>query len=172
MPKEIRNLTVLTSINDLYDEIGFSTFEQKTYFTHICNFIPDKINEKLTIEYLDIRLCNVKGLVYILVINDKILAIGETTDNIKGRVSSYNSGKNKYRKQTGTNSTTNYFILQSILNINLTVFVYAYIPDKSIHKIFNTTVESSFSATKEAKKLLLSKIDNIYNKLPIGCSQH
>ncbi len=124
--KKNKNITPLTH-QDLVNEIAYSDFEYKSYFLHLCNLIPNKDAEKLEIETIDSDFIDKKGCVYVFVIEGKILKIGQTITNIKERVQSYNCGKVEYRI-SGTNSPTNYFILQSILKINKKVTVYAFFP--------------------------------------------
>ena len=71
-----------------------------------------------------------EDLIYALVIDGKLLKIGKSITTMKERISSYHCGKNAYRqKANATNSATNWFILQSVLAINLPVYIYVlYIP--------------------------------------------
>ena len=107
---------------------------------------------------------------YIFVINGKIFKIGETTTSIKKRVNSYNCGKTEYRI-SGTNSTTNYFVLQSLLNIGMTVNVYAFFPPIATFTVFGETIQSSEAPSKYAERFLNREFIEKYNKKPIGCTQ-
>ena len=120
-----KNDTPIKSISQLQNEQNYNSFKFKNYFQHICNFIPNKKDEKLDIIYIDIDKKDRAGLVYIFVINNKIFYIGDTTNTIKKRMSSINCGT-KENREKGTASTNNFYLLQSILNINITVNVYAY----------------------------------------------
>ncbi len=85
--------------------------------------------EKLEINAIDEKNMKNEGLVYVFVIQGKIFKIGHSITPITKRVQSYNCGKVEYRKN-GTCSTTNYFVLQSLLKINKIVQVYAFFPEQ------------------------------------------
>ena len=160
-----KNITPIENIGELDNEMNYIDFIYKEYFIHLCNLIPDKNKEKLNIEYIDQDKKNVEGLVYVFIINDKIFKIGHTIKNITDRIRSYNCGKTEYRIN-GTNSTTNYFILQSLLKIGLLVQVYAFFPEKPKYKIFGTDVSSSLPPAKKAEKIILESL----TKKPLGCT--
>lgn len=165
-----KNIKILKSIEDLKNEISFSKFEYREYFSHLCNLKPDKKNEKLDVEIIDNINIQKEGLVYVFVIQDKIFKIGHTINNIIDRVQSYNCGKTEYRI-AGTCSTANYFVLQSLLNINKTVKVYAYFPELPKYEVFGKKFQDSFPVPKRAEKEILKYLMEKYNKLPIGCTQ-
>ncbi len=168
--KKNRNIIILKTINDLKTEINFSEFEYKKYFKHICNLVPNKDKEKLEIEELNKLKVVQEGLVYVFVIENKIFKIGHSINSIKKRIQSYNCGKTEYRIN-GTNSTTNYFVLQSLLKINKIVNLYAFFPEQPKYKIFGKTYRDSFSPSKRAEKEILTSFINKHNKKPIGCTQ-
>ncbi len=116
---------ILKSVNDLKDEIDYKDFEYKEYFNLLCELVPNNSLEKLEINAIDEKNMKNKGLVYVFVIQGKIFKIGHSITPITKRVQSYNCGKVEYRKN-GTCSTTNYFVLQSLLKINKIVQVYAF----------------------------------------------
>ncbi len=116
---------ILKSVNDLKDEIDYKDFEYKEYFNLLCELVPNNSLEKLEINAIDEKNMKNEGLVYVFVIQGKIFKIGHSITPITKRVQSYNCGKVEYRKN-GTCSTTNYFVLQSLLNINEVVQVYAF----------------------------------------------
>ncbi len=116
---------ILKSVNDLKDEIDYKDFEYKEYFNLLCELVPNNSLEKLEINAIDEKNMKNEGLVYVFVIQGKIFKIGHSITPITKRVQSYNCGKVEYRKN-GTYSTTNYFVLQSLLKINKIVQVYAF----------------------------------------------
>ncbi|TQR32497.1 restriction endonuclease [Campylobacter sp. MIT 99-7217] len=136
----------------------------------MCNLRPNKDQERLDIEILDEQKCKEKGFVYIFVIKNKIFKIGQSITNIKGRIQSYNCGKVEYRIN-GTNSTTNYFVLQSLLSINELVEVYAFFPPKPTYIIFGQSFTDSYPPSKKAENIIIKKFKEEHKKLPIGCTQ-
>ena len=168
--KKNRNITPIKEMNELKDEIKFSQFIYKKYFIHLCNLIPNKDDEKLCIEFISNSRKNEKGIVYVFVIEDRILKIGQTITNINQRIQSYNCGKTRYRI-SGTNSTTNYFILQSLLSLDKIVKVYAYFTRKHKYKIFGEKGIDSFPSAKIIEKKIIKDFKEKYNKLPIANTQ-
>lgn len=168
--KKSRNIVLIKKFEELDNEIDYDDFQYKQYFFHLCNLIPDKENEKLDIEVVDNKKIEDFGLVYVFVIENKIFKIGHSITPIKERVQSYNCGKTEYRI-SGTNSTTNYFVLQSLLNINKIIKVYAYFPDKLEYDIFGEKGEDSFPPAKRIENKIITDFIKKYNKKPIGCTQ-
>ncbi|GMO60885.1 MAG: hypothetical protein Ta2D_06620 [Rickettsiales bacterium] len=166
--KKNRNIVLLKSINDLKDEIKFDDFEFKQYFSHLCDLQPNKELEKL--EIITENDITKEGLVYVFVIDNYIFKIGHTTTSIKDRIQSYNCGKVEYRIN-GTNSTTNYFVLQSLLNINKIVNVYAFFPEQPKYELFGKKYQDSFPVSKRAENVILNKFIEKHNKKPVGCTQ-
>jgi hypothetical protein len=160
--KKSKNIQVLKTLDDLKNEINFEDFEYKKYFNLICYLFPNRDKERLEIEVIDVDACEDSGLVYIFVINGKIFKIGQSITPIIRRIQSYNCGKTEYRI-SGTNSTTNYFVLQSLLNINEVVHVYAFFPDQPEYTLFEKKYRDSWPTSKRA--------ENMHNKKPIGCTQ-
>lgn len=113
---------------------------------------------------------NIEGLVYIFVIEDKIFKIGHTIKSIIKRIQSYNCGKIEYRIK-GTNSTTNYFVLQSLLKIDKTIDVFAFFPQKPTYNIFGKNYYDSYPPSKRAENVILNKFIANHHKKPIGCTQ-
>ena len=165
-----KNIIPIKSSDELNNEINFDDFEYKQHFEHICNLIPNKELEKVTIEVIDEQKCNDEGFVYVFVIQNKIFKIGQSITNIKKRVQSYNCGKVEYRI-SGTNSTTNYFVLQSFLNLNEVIKVFAYFPPKPTYTIFGQTFTDSYPPSKKAENIILNNFIKNHNKKPIGCTQ-
>lgn len=168
--KKNRNIVLLKSIDDLQNEISYQDFDYKDYFFHICDLIPDQTNERLKIETINKDNINKEGLVYVFVINDKIFKIGHTINSIKKRVSSYNCGKTEHRI-SGTNSTTNYFVLQSFLKINQKINVYAFFPENPKYILFNIDYQDGRPPSKTAENKILQDFIIKHKKKPIGCTQ-
>lgn len=165
-----KNIVPIKKISQLEAEIDYESFEYKSHFTHICNLVPKQEDEKLEIEILDEKKCKEEGFVYIFVIHSKIFKIGQSITNIKKRIQSYNCGKTEYRIN-GTNSTTNYFILQSLLALNEKIEVYAFFPPKPSYKIFGKKFKDSYPPSKRAENIIINDFIKKYKKKPIGCTQ-
>lgn len=168
--KKNRNIVILKSIEDLKDELDYDDFEYKEYFEHICDLIPDTENERLIIEEIDKIKTNHPGLVYVFVIESKIFKIGHSITPLRKRVQSYNCGKTEYRI-SGTNSTTNYFVLQSLLKINKRVNVYAFFPEYPEYELFGKKYKDSFPPSKRAENEIIKDFVEKHNRKPIGCTQ-
>lgn len=168
--KKNRNIRLIKSSDELCHEINYSEYQYREHFKHICNLVPDKENERLTIDYKMDDKKDIEGLVYIFVINDKILKIGQTIGKIKDRVQSYNCGKSEHRI-SGTASTTNYFVLQSLLNIKKKVKVYAYFVNRRGYEIFGEKGKDCFPSTKVVERKFLKDFISLYKKKPIANTQ-
>ena len=168
--KKNRNIVLIKKFQELDKEISYSDFEYKKYFSHICDLIPDKENERLSIEIIDAKKFAEEGLVYVFVIGNKIFKIGHTITDMKRRVQSYNCGKTEYRI-SGTNSTTNYFVLQSLLNINRRVQVYGFFPNKPHYELFGKPYSDSFPPSKRAENIIIYEFIDKHKKKPIGSTQ-
>lgn len=168
--KKSRNIVLLKKVEELNKEIDYNNFKYKQHFTHICNLVPDREKERLDIEVIDEKKVSDFGLVYVFVIENKIFKIGHSITPIGKRVQSYNCGKTEYRI-SGTNSTTNYFVLQSILNINKKVKVYAYFPPKLGYEIFGEKGTDSFPPAKRVENKIIIDFIEEHGRKPIGCTQ-
>jgi len=168
--KKNRNIMLIKHIDDLKAEISYEDFEYKEYFTHLCNLLPNNNKEKLEIEIIDKKNIKKAGLVYVFVLKGKIFKIGHTITTITKRVRSYNCGKVEYRI-FGTNSTTNYFVLQSLLKINEIINVYSFFPEKPRYSIFGKEYQDSFPTSKRAENEILKNFVEKHKKKPIGCTQ-
>jgi len=157
-------------IDDLQNEISYQDFDYKDYFFHICDLIPDQINEKLKIETINKNNIKKEGLVYVFVIENKIFKIGHTINSIIKRIQSYNCGRIEHRIN-GTNSTTNYFVLQSFLKINQKINVYAFFPENPRYTLFNINYQDGRPPSKTAENKILQDFITKYKKKPIGCTQ-
>ena len=170
MAKKSISVGIINSIDELTNEINYSEFEFKEHFKHICNLIPNQSLERLDLMVIDENGCNREGVVYVFVIDGKIFKVGESINNIKARVQSYNCGKLEYRLK-GTCSTTNFFVLQSLLKINEPVYVYAFFPDEPEYEIFGKKFKSSRPPSKTAEALIIQDFVDKHEKKPIGCTQ-
>ena len=165
-----RNDNTIRILDELKDEIEFKKYEYKEKFKYICNLIPNDPRERLDIEEIDKESCNREGIVYIFVIGGRIFKIGHSINTIKKRVGSYNTGKEKYRR-AGTNSTTNNFILQSLLKLNKKIEVYGFFPELAKFRLLGEDYETSYQPAKKAENIFIEKFIKKYNKKPIGCTQ-
>ena len=165
-----KNIVPIKSLKELDKEISYENFEYKEHFSLIARLVPNRDLEKLELEILDEKACKEEGFVYVFVIKDKIFKIGQSITNLKKRIQSYNCGKIEYRIN-GTNSTTNYFVLQSLLSINVKIEVYAYFPPKPSYEIFNHLFKDSYPPAKRAENIILKTFKENHKRLPIGCTQ-
>ena len=166
-----KNDSYLRSVSELSNEIEYETYQYKELFIYLCDLIPNIEKEKIEVNG-DLIGANLqkKDLVYIIVVCGKIFKIGHTINNIHKRVESYNCGKERHREK-GTCSTTNFFILQSLLHINRISRLYAYFPIKKEYEIFGEVGEETFPSTKTVKKKILKDFQKRYGRLPLGCTQ-
>ncbi|MGR3913518.1 MAG: GIY-YIG nuclease family protein [Gammaproteobacteria bacterium] len=173
--KKNRNEQIVQNFSELKNEVDYDDFIFKKCFDWLCEVLPDSEKEKMRIGNCDQNTINDYGLVYVMVIGGKIFKIGQTTMKFKGRLSSYNAGKRKLRAR-GTPSTTNYFVLQSLLAIGLPVQIYAYFAEKKGYQVFKGTkfAESgvdSFPTPKIIEKKINLEFIKHYGKSPIGNTQ-
>ncbi len=162
---------VLRTTEALNNEIRWQDYLDRELFTYYCDLLPDHKYERIVIDNIqDHSLTEIEGFVYAFVIDDKILKIGQSITMFTGRVSSYNCGKQKARDK-GTCSVTNYFILQSILKINVPVKVYLMIPSHRTWELFGETGTVSFPPVKIWERKLLERFRETHCKSPIGNSQ-
>jgi hypothetical protein len=169
------NIIPLSNTTDLNEEISFSNYELKKYFSFLCELEPDIKLQKIKIVNATSEFFKLKGLVYLIVVEDKIFKIGQTINSFKKRIESYNSGKNKYRQNNGTNSTTNYFVLQSIINFNVKCSVYYFCSDEIklySGEILGEKYEDFIPSFKSLEKIILKKFSLKYKKTPIGNIQN
>ncbi len=161
---------IIESMDKLQNEINYSIYDYKDYFTYLCSINPNKEKEKLEIVNVNDKCKDTAGLIYIFVVEDKIFKIGQTTDTFVNRIQSYNCGTKKARS-SGTCSVTNYFVLQSFLALGKQVDVYAYYPPKATYELFEETITSSEAPSKYAERLIVGDFEKKYYKKPIGCTQ-
>ena len=158
----------IISGKDIVNQMDFDSFESKAKFSFLCDMVPEKKRERLVIQNANPDLIKKRGVLYALVLDNKLIKIGSTTTSFKDRVQSYNCGKKAYR-ENGTCSTTNFFVLQSLLNINKIVKVYGFFPSEIEFDVFGEMESISLPAKRFEKKLLtlLKK----KGTLPIMCTQ-
>lgn len=171
MAKKIKNKNIQPlTVSDLKNEILYSDFEYKENFIHLCDLIPIQSKEMVEIEIIDKENYDKEGLIYVFVIDGRILKIGQSIGNIKSRIQSYNCGKTEYRI-SGTASTTNYFILQSFLKINQKINVYVYFPKKPEIDIFGEKIRTTRPVTKVVENKIIKDFIKKHGKKPIGLTQ-
>jgi len=168
--KPNKNDQPLASAADLRAEVSYKDFEFEAHFVRLCEVRPEVSKERLVLASTDQTTIDRRGMVYVLCINGKIFKIGCTITDFASRVQSYNCGKKAFRA-AGTCSTTNYFILQSILNINRPVAVYAYFPKLMQYDIFGKRGEEPFPSPKTVEKEVLRRFIERHGRVPIGCTQ-
>ena len=158
----------IISDKDIIDQMDFDSFEDKDKFSFLCDLVAEKKRERLVIQNANPDLIEKRGVLYIFVLDNKLVKIGSTTTSFWDRVQSYNCGKKAYRTR-GTCSTTNFFVLQSLLNINKIVKVYGFFPGEIELDVFGERERISLPAKRFEKKLLtlLKK----KGTLPIMCTQ-
>lgn len=166
-----KNDKPLESLNALQDQVDYGEFQYKEYFIHLCNLLPDKGRESLKVEKLQgaepTDKVRESSLVYLIVVRGKVFKIGATINTIEDRVQSYNCGKLKHRR-AGTCSTTNFFVLQSLININEPAAIYAYFPDKEGYEIFGEKGEEAFPSPKIIERKILKDFAKKHHGKPIG----
>ncbi len=160
--KPYNNIDEIRDIN--FDSIPFAN-----KFTKICSLYPNKKLERLElIDVLNDDIINKNGLIYCFVHKNKLLKVGCTTTSLSKRIISYNCGKEKYRFN-GTCSTTNFFVLQSLLNFNVIIDVYCYFPEQIKVDVFGS-IETSSLPVKLYEKCILSKLKKM-DIFPSFCTQ-
>jgi len=97
------------------------------------------------------------------------------------RLQSYNCGKKKYRENKGTNSTTNYKVLQTICNIqkhNPDVIFNLYLyGEGNNEEVMWKGINAGYSSPDQripiaVEHILISLCKKSCNKIPIGNNQH
>lgn len=180
MPRTTISTTHLTNKNQLSNELNWDDFNIQTPngyiltgkdFELVAIGHPNQASERWDMEIIDTRYYNQEDLIYALVINNKLLKLGKSITTMKKRVQSYHCGKNAYReKQNATNSATNWYILQSVLAIDLPVYIYAlYIP-QTYGSFMGWEYHNRISKEIEAK--LIASFYETYGFKPIGNKQN
>lgn len=180
MPKTTISTTHLTNKTQLHNQLNWTDFrvqtpsgqalEQKD-FELVAIGHPNQSLERWDMEIIDTRYHTQEDLIYALVIDNKLLKLGKSITTMKKRVQSYHCGKNAYReKQNATNSATNWYILQSVLAIDLPVYIYVlYIP-QTRGSFMGWEYHNRISKEIEAK--LIAAFYSQYGFKPIGNKQN
>lgn len=159
------NYEILTQIPQ--DAPQFSTYNLKPYFSYVGKIIPNKEKERLDFVGDTKKYNNIEGVVYLFVVEDRILKLGKTDTSMKKRIQSYNCGKKQYR-ENGTCSTTNYKVLQSFLAINKSVSLYCYFVPPITIDLFGEKVAITTSPSKCIEKAFQKKTqDQFGDKLSL-----
>ncbi|ATI73940.1 restriction endonuclease [Mesoplasma florum] len=162
---EIMEITESPTLEEFLEKTGKSQD-----FKFLCNVMPNIEKERLEIENAIPDFLYLTGIVYIFVYKNHVMKIGQTITNFRERINSYNCGKKKNREK-GTASTTNYFILQSILALNEQIDVYYFKPDLSRITLWGKEYVTSSSSSKLAEGIIVNEYMNIFGKKPVGNSQ-
>lgn len=165
----------LTNVSDLDDEFDWDIYQYRDEISYLCELHPIPATttgggEKLEIidEVADQDRMT-SSCVYALVIAGKLFKLGkaEGLNGMKGRISSYNTGKQRYT----TNSSTNRWVLQSFINMNQPITVYSYHPSKQFTTVFGETFEEYFPSSKSIERVILQHFVEEYGRKPIGNTQ-
>lgn len=154
----------LTDVSDLNDEIDWVNYQYKDEFSYLCELkpIPETTGgggEKLKIiDQVSDHHRMKSSCVYVLVIGGKIFKLGkaEGEDGMKGRISSYNTGRQRY---SNNNSSTNRWALKSFIRMNERITVYSYHPTKQSAEVFGETFEDYFPSSKSIEKVVLKHFE-------------
>lgn len=166
-----RNESPLRKLSDLNQEIRWSIYDRASLFTHLCTLAPNNDNERLDVrEIHDPDLWGRRGLVYAMVVEDRIFKIGQSINTFKDRLGSYNSGRMSFRSR-GTNSSSNFFALQTFLQLGHPVEIYALFPDHKTWRFLGETGREAFPSSKVAERIVLGMFRESYDRLPLGCGQ-
>ena len=155
--------------DDLSGEVAWNDYEHRDKFTFVCEAAPKRLDEKLVITGKDNANIN-RSCVYAMVIDGRIFKIGSALNGVGGRIGSYNSGRVKYRGR-GTNSTTNFRVLQTLLNLKKPVRFYGFFPAIEECEIFGEKLQEPFPSAKAVEKVVLRRFVETYKRKPIGCTQ-
>ena len=134
----------------------YNDFEYKKHFEKRFVLIQNHEQERIEVENYDEK-TDRDGCVYAFVINGRLIKIGSTTTSFKKRVQSYNCGKKAHRKK-GTCSTTNFFVLQNLLNYNKKVDVYVLYPPKKTTKWEGYKIQERFPSSKSIEKIINTRL--------------
>ena len=139
-------------------------------FTLAGYIVPNKANERIDIETLDYNLFNTRGVVYLIVVDGILFKIGQTSNTMAERVKSYNCGKMAYR-DSGTCSTSNFFLLQNMLSIGETAECAIYLweaPNTEYSTMLGGTQYGYADAAKATEKELILDVKDTYGEMPYG----
>ena len=180
MERETISVSHLSSMEELKGQLDWDKFSidapngkslTSKDFSLIAIGHPNLEKEKWDIEIKDPRYKTTEDLVYAFVIGGKLLKIGKSIKTMKDRIQSYHCGKNAYReKPKSTNSATNWFILQSVLSINLPVYIYAIYAPRSNGEFMGWVYPNRIS--KEIEGKIITAFYEQYGFKPIGNKQN
>lgn len=159
-------------LNEIDITIPVDDFPYISHFKKIGDIKANELTESLVIKNKEKCFESDKELVYLFIIDGYIQKVGSTTTTMKKRIQSYNCGKQAYR-DSGTCSTTNYFVLQSFLRINRDIEVYAFFPEKKKMQVdvFGDIIEKElYIPSKEYEKKILTELKS-RGAMPILCTQ-
>lgn len=159
----------LKRAEDLSAEVAWNDYEYRGEFAFICEATPKRMDEKLVITKKDNDNIN-RSCVYAMVVDGKIFKIGSALKGARGRIGSYNAGRVKYRGR-GTNSTTNFWVLQTLLNLKKPVQFYGFFPPIKSCKVFGEKLQEPFPSAKSVEGVVLRRFVETYGRKPIGCTQ-
>ena len=179
MPKETISATHLTNKDQLNNELKWDEFKiatpsgytiTKNDFTLIAVGNPNQERECWDMDIKDSQYNSKEDLIYALVIDGKLFKIGKSITTMKKRVQSYHCGKNAYReKAKSTNSATNWYVLQSVLSINLPVYIYVLYVPRTDGEFMGWTYHNRIS--KEIEGILMNAFISQCRFKPIGNKQ-
>ena len=166
----IKNIEGVFTEKDIESWPLWENYSLKEYFVPLGTIYPDKDKEKLNWEAVEEMLNKYEGLDYSFVIEGHFYKLGKTDTTMQDRLTSYNCGTENFRKD-GTCSVTNFKVLQTLLNINKPVTVFALLAPKAILTVFGKTYEISVSPSKFIEGILIDQAKKDFgDKLP-GCFQ-
>ena len=173
--KKNRNDDLLEDGSDLQNEVKWSEYEHKKKFSFLCNLEPNKKSKKLVADNVTDSKKARTPCVYVMVVAGRIFKIGVAAGTkglggFLGRVGSYNAGAVSNRI-SGTASTTNYWVLHSLLNIEENVDVYAIFSDVHISEIFGEQFTDYIPTPKGMEGVIIRQFEEKYGKKPIGNTQ-
>ena len=159
----------LKSIASLQGQVPWTKYKHADAFRYVCTAEADRNNERLVITD-SVAEDMQKSCVYAMVIDGLIFKIGTALRGIKGRIGSYNSGRTRYRVR-GTNSSANYWVLQSLLSMQKPVLFYAFYPPVRQCEIFGETIDEPFPSAKSVEGVVIRQFEAKHGMKPLGCTQ-
>ena len=142
---------ILKSRDEIDPKVPFEDWDYKSYFSHVCDLMPDLVGEKLEPKNIRGNKYNESGVVYVFVVSGWIVYIEHTT---RKRIGNYNGGNTK--GSGGTNKR----ILESMLYINKTVNVYMF-TEKPCYCVLGESHQDGRAPARTAEKVVLKKFRNL-----------
>ena len=170
--KKNPNDTLLKNVGQLSNEVAWKDYKHNNAFAYLCKLTPNPDREEIIITHKADEKKMQIPCVYIMVINGVILKIGvaagtKNKGGFAGRVGSYNCGKTQNRI-AGTASTTNYWLLQSLLRMGVECDIYAIYSKPHISHIFGEDFTDWIPSPKGMEGVIISQFERDYGKKPIG----